>query len=45
VGDVLIWDERATLHRGRPWPYEEERTLASICISTRDLDGLDRMRP
>jgi alpha-ketoglutarate-dependent 2,4-dichlorophenoxyacetate dioxygenase len=45
TGDVLIWDERATLHRGRPWPYEEERTLASICISTRDVDGLDRMRP
>jgi alpha-ketoglutarate-dependent 2,4-dichlorophenoxyacetate dioxygenase len=44
-GDVLIWDERAMLHRGRPWPYEEERTLASICISLRDVDGLDRMRP
>ncbi len=45
VGDVLIWDERATLHRGRPWPYAEPRTLASICISARDVDGLDRMRP
>jgi alpha-ketoglutarate-dependent 2,4-dichlorophenoxyacetate dioxygenase len=44
-GDVLIWDERATLHRGRPWPYREERTLASICISARDVDGLDRVRP
>jgi alpha-ketoglutarate-dependent 2,4-dichlorophenoxyacetate dioxygenase len=44
-GDVLIWDERAMLHRGRPWPYEEERTLASICITARDVDGLDRMRP
>jgi alpha-ketoglutarate-dependent 2,4-dichlorophenoxyacetate dioxygenase len=43
-GDVLIWDERATLHRGRPWPYGEERTLASICISARAVDGLDRMR-
>lgn len=45
IGDVLIWDERAILHRGRPWPYEEARTLASICISARDRDGLDRMRP
>ncbi len=45
LGDVLVWDERATLHRGRPWPYEEERTLASICISARDVDGLDRVRP
>jgi len=44
-GDVLIWDERAMLHRGRPWPYDEERTLASICVSARDVDGLDRMRP
>ncbi len=43
-GDVLVWDERATLHRGMPWPYEEPRTLASICISARDVDGLDRMR-
>lgn len=44
-GDVLIWDERAILHRGRPWPYKEERTLASICVSARDVDGLDRVRP
>lgn len=43
-GDVLIWDERATLHRGRPWPYAEERTLASICISARAVDGLEQMR-
>jgi alpha-ketoglutarate-dependent 2,4-dichlorophenoxyacetate dioxygenase len=45
VGDVLIWDERATLHRGRPWPYAEPRTLASICVSARDVDGLDKVRP
>jgi alpha-ketoglutarate-dependent 2,4-dichlorophenoxyacetate dioxygenase len=44
-GDVLIWDERAMLHRGRPWPYEEERTLASICVSARDIDGLEGVRP
>lgn len=44
-GDVLIWDERATLHRGTPWPYEEERTLSSICVSVTDADGLSAMRP
>ncbi len=44
-GDVLIWDERATVHRGLPWPYEEERTLASICVSMQDSDGLQSMRP
>lgn len=45
VGDVIVWDERATMHRGRPWPYEEERKLASICISLQACDGLEAMRP
>lgn len=39
-GDVLIWDERSTLHRGRPWPYSEPRTLNSICVSVTEKDGL-----
>ncbi len=45
LGDVLVWDERATLHRGRPWPYEEERTLASICVTATESDGLGSIRP
>ncbi len=44
LGDVLIWDERAMLHRGRPWNYEEPRTLSSICCSVTDADGLAQMR-
>jgi alpha-ketoglutarate-dependent 2,4-dichlorophenoxyacetate dioxygenase len=40
VGDVLMWDQRATLHRGTPWPYEQPRTLASVCCSMTDNDGL-----
>ena len=44
VGDVLIWDERATMHRGWPWPYEEERTMASCCVSAQRCDGLDQIR-
>ena len=44
-GDVLVWDERATMHRGRPWPYEEERTLASTCVSARECDGLAKVMP
>ncbi len=44
-GDVLVWDERATLHRGRPWPYDEPRVLASICVSVREADGLSQMGP
>jgi alpha-ketoglutarate-dependent 2,4-dichlorophenoxyacetate dioxygenase len=43
-GDVLVWDERATLHRGTPWPYDQPRTLVSCCVSTRSIDGLDAMR-
>jgi len=45
MGDVLIWDERAILHRGRPWPYDEPRTLKSICCSATDADGLRSVSP
>ena len=45
TGDVLIWDERATLHRGRPWPYEVERSLASVCVTAAESDGLNLVRP
>ena len=44
VGDVLIWDERAMLHRGMPWNYNEARSLSSICISATAKDGLNEMR-
>ncbi len=44
VGDVLIWDERAVLHRGQPWDYSEPRTLKSICCSVTEADGLDKVR-
>jgi len=41
---VLIWDQRATLHRGRPWPYEQPRTLSSMCVSVSEADGINEMR-
>ncbi len=44
VGDVLIWDQRAVLHRGTPWPYEEPRTLSSLCTTALESDGLKDMR-
>lgn len=44
-GDVLIWDQRATLHRGTPWPYHEERTLASFVASAVEADGIASARP
>ena len=43
-GDVIIWDERATLHRGTSWPYDQPRTLVSICVSVQPQDGLEDMR-
>jgi len=44
-GDVVMWDNRATMHRGRPWPAHEARTIVRTTISARDVDGLERMRP
>ena len=44
VGDVLIWDERCLLHRGRPWDYTQPRTLHSICCSATEADGLASVR-
>lgn len=43
-GDVLIWDQRAVMHRGTPWPYDQPRKLASLCASVRPSDGLAEMR-
>ena len=43
-GDVLVWDERAMLHRGTPWPYDQARALVSLCVSARDADGLESIR-
>lgn len=44
VGDVMLWDQRAVMHRGTPWPFEEPRKLDSTCSSVRDSDGLADMR-
>ncbi|MEM9320708.1 MAG: TauD/TfdA family dioxygenase [Pseudomonadota bacterium] len=44
VGDVLLWDQRAVMHRGTPWPFEEPRKLTSLCASVRESDGLNTMR-
>jgi alpha-ketoglutarate-dependent 2,4-dichlorophenoxyacetate dioxygenase len=43
VGDVLIWDQRAVLHRATPWNYDEPRKLTSLCVSLQPEDGLDAM--
>jgi alpha-ketoglutarate-dependent 2,4-dichlorophenoxyacetate dioxygenase len=44
-GDVVMWDNRATMHRGRPWPAHEARLMVRTTISATEADGLDTMRP
>jgi len=44
-GDVVMWDNRATMHRGRPWPADEARLMVRTTISASAADGLDSMRP
>jgi alpha-ketoglutarate-dependent 2,4-dichlorophenoxyacetate dioxygenase len=44
-GDVVMWDNRATMHRGRPWPSHEARLMIRTTISATDADGLATMRP
>jgi alpha-ketoglutarate-dependent 2,4-dichlorophenoxyacetate dioxygenase len=44
-GDVIMWDNRATMHRGRPWPFNEPRVMVRTTIHARDVDGLDEVRP
>ncbi|MCW5745548.1 MAG: TauD/TfdA family dioxygenase [Alphaproteobacteria bacterium] len=44
-GDVVMWDNRATMHRGRPWPDAETRSMVRTTISATDADGLGEVRP
>ena len=44
-GDVVMWDNRATMHRGRPWPAHEARVMVRTTISATAADGLETMRP
>ncbi len=45
TGDVVMWDNRATMHRGRPWPAHEARHMVRTTISATAADGLESMRP
>ena len=44
-GDVIMWDNRATMHRGRPWPGNEPRYMVRTTISATAADGVETMRP
>lgn len=45
-GDVVMWDNRATLHRGRPWTDNlHPRDMRRTTISASDADGVAELRP
>ena len=44
-GDAVMWDNRAMLHRGRPWDYAKERSMVRTTISATVADGLDQVSP
>jgi len=43
-GDVIMWDNRCVLHRGRPWPGDQPRHVVRTTITATDADGLAEMR-
>jgi alpha-ketoglutarate-dependent 2,4-dichlorophenoxyacetate dioxygenase len=43
-GDVVMWDNRATMHRGRPWPAHDARLMIRTTISATEADGVGAMR-
>jgi alpha-ketoglutarate-dependent 2,4-dichlorophenoxyacetate dioxygenase len=45
TGDAVMWDNRAMLHRGRPWDYNKERSMVRTTISATLADGLDEVKP
>jgi alpha-ketoglutarate-dependent 2,4-dichlorophenoxyacetate dioxygenase len=44
-GDIIMWDNRCILHRGRPWPDDKPRHVVRTTIIATDADGLAEMRP
>jgi alpha-ketoglutarate-dependent 2,4-dichlorophenoxyacetate dioxygenase len=44
-GDVVMWDNRATMHRGRPWPAHEARLMIRTTISASAADGVAGVSP
>jgi len=39
-----MWDNRATMHRGRPWRQDEPRSMVRTTISAVEADGLAEVR-
>ena len=43
-GDVVMWDNRATMHLSRPRPAHEARLMVRTTISATKVDGLESVR-
>ncbi|GAB1814206.1 TauD/TfdA dioxygenase family protein [Mycobacterium sp. MUNTM1] len=43
TGDVVMWDNRAVMHRGRPWPAREPRHMVRSTVAAVAADGVDAM--
>jgi alpha-ketoglutarate-dependent 2,4-dichlorophenoxyacetate dioxygenase len=44
-GDVIMWDNRATMHRGRPWHAGDPRVMVRTTVQAVEADGLAELRP
>jgi alpha-ketoglutarate-dependent 2,4-dichlorophenoxyacetate dioxygenase len=44
-GDVIMWDNRATMHRGRPWRVGDARVMVRTTVQAVEADGLAELRP
>src|SRR5258708_19017811 len=44
-GDAVVWDNRAMLHRGRPWDYSQRRPSVRTTIWPTESHGLNEARP
>ena len=40
-----MWDNRASMHRGRPWPLDKPRYMIRTTIAATDADGVAALRP
>ena len=44
-GDVVMWDNRATMHRGQPWKGGQPRSIVRVTITAEESDGMASVRP
>ena len=44
-GDVVMWDNRATMHRGQPWKGGQPRSIVRVTITAEESDGIASVRP